>query len=212
MDMGKKYDHYQYPTPTGDLPKFHFIDKNTILFFDVVSFSKDMSFSRMENIIIKIDQSIDKMKRKWSWNKTRFLSKNHLIMLPTGDGYGIAFNPNDFSDKEVMEISYELLNKLTKETGFKIKFGIASGSVVRYLDANGMVNLFGTGVILAYQVMNEAGENQVFVHETVAVGLRNSPPFGKRLHGPYTIKIKHKREENVYIYKYPGCRNMTPPT
>lgn len=207
--MVKKYDDYQYPSTA--LPKFHFIDKNTILFFDAVSFSKGFSFQKMKNIIIKIEQSIDELKTPYSWNSQRKRSGNDLIMLPTGDGYGIAFNPNVFTDTKVIDISEDLLRKLTIETGFKIRMGIARDSVVRYLDANGIVNLFGTGVIMAFRVMNSAGENQIIIHETVAVGLKNNPDFFNRLSCPYTIEIKHQKDEIVYIYKYPGCRNMNPP-
>lgn len=208
----KSYDHYQYPAPKSGLPKYHLIDKNTILFFDVVKFSGDMSFDRMENIIIKIEQSIDKLKRDWSWNIQKELYQNDLILLPTGDGYGIAFNPNIFTDTIVMKIALDLLLRLIKGTGFKIRMGISSGSVVRYLDANDMVNLFGPGVILAYRVMDKAGENQIFVHETVATGLKTISTFSKRLLGPHTINIKHNINEQVYIYKYPGCGNLKPPT
>ena len=59
----------------------------------------------MKDCIRDIEATIfDEWYETYNWNEKEKSEKNDLILIPTGDGYSIAFHPN-FSDRVILDIS-----------------------------------------------------------------------------------------------------------
>ena len=137
-----------------------------IMFFDIIGFTKNTSNDEMKDCIRGIEASItDELWDDYNWNETD--NRNDLILIPTGDGYSFAFNPQ-FRDEEVLEIVKKFYCRIVKKINFKIRMGIAKGPCQVYRDQNDKNNVFGYGINLANRVMGLACENQILIHEDLA--------------------------------------------
>ena len=193
--MAKKFDPFDYPK--GKIPKYYAVN-NAVLFFDIVGFTKNTTNQEMQKIIQKIDNVInDLLWDDYNWNERN--KHNDLILIPTGDGYGIGFHPNMSGDK-ILYITTELFKRISKGNNFKIRMGIAKGPNIRHVDRNDNINLFGYGINLASRVMTVALPNQVLIHEDFARELL----AGKKIDGLIEIEdfIPIKHGEKIKVYNY----------
>jgi hypothetical protein len=142
-----------------------------ILFFDVVGFSKDMNNDGSKKIVTDMQRVMwDLLDNDYYWaEKTKHSSKNNLLLIPTGDGYGIAINET-LKDDVILWIARKLYRKLAEEE-IKIRMGIAKGRNVVTIDLNENLNIFGYGIVLATRVCNAASDGQILVHSEFAQSL-----------------------------------------
>lgn len=192
----KEFDSFDYPVRS---PEMWWQLTNTVLFFDVVGFTKNTNIEKMMNIIHRIEYVMKSLfYNTYNWGEKHH--HNHLIMIPTGDGYGIGFNPKDFDGEKILNIAKVLHKDLTQKNGFKIRMGIAEGLNIRHIDQNEAINLFGYGINIAYRVLSAAKGNHILVHESIATPLLDKDKLEDLLHGPFVVKIKHRGTVNVYNY------------
>ncbi|MFI5331460.1 MAG: adenylate/guanylate cyclase domain-containing protein [Desulfobaccales bacterium] len=197
--MAKKgFDPFDYPK--ARIPKYYPVN-NIVLFFDIVEFTKIPTNEEMMRIIQKIENVINSLLwEDYNWNEKN--KHNDLILIPTGDGYGIGFHPN-FEAEKTLKMASELFVELTTGNGFKIRMGLARGPNVRHLDRNDVPNLFGYGINLANRVMSVALADQVLVHGDLASDILRTGKIKKQelvaISEP--LEIKHGEKIKVYEYK-----------
>jgi hypothetical protein len=155
-----------------------------ILFFDVVGFSKDMDNERSKKIVTDMQRVMwDLLDSDFYWaEKTKHSSKNNLLLIPTGDGYGIAINET-LKDDHILWIARKLYRALAEEK-IDIRMGIAKGRNVVTIDLNENLNIFGYGIVLATRVCSAASDGQILVHSDFAESLLQDKPI------PELTKIK----------------------
>lgn len=137
-----------------------------IMFFDIIGFTKQTTNDEMKDCIRGIEASImDELWDNYNWNEEN--EKNDLILIPTGDGYSFAFNPQ-FRNEDILDIIKKFYCRLIQKIKFKIRMGIAKGPCQVYRDQNEKNNVFGYGINLANRVMGLAKDNQILIHEDFA--------------------------------------------
>lgn len=152
----------------------------------------------MKRIIQRIENVIeDYLWDDYNWNEKR--KHNDLILIPTGDGYGIGFHPS-INNEKILNIAKELFKHLTKWGDFKIRMGIAKGQNIRHLDHNDKINLFGYGINLASRVVSVTLENQILVHETYAREILVERKIEELVEISEPLIIKHNETIKVYNY------------
>src|SRR6266446_297958 len=156
----KNVDPFDYPK--GRVPDYLPV-LNTVLFVDIVGFSKDTTTTDMRKVIRKFGDVINEvLEPHYFWAERR--KKNDLILIPTGDGFAIGFHPK-FDNQTVLQITAQLFKHLVQDNEFKIRMGIAKGPNMRFRDWNEITNIFGYGINLAKRVLDCAADNQILVHE-----------------------------------------------
>jgi len=187
---------YQYPRGKK-APKFLDIT-NVVCFFDIVGFTKKTTNQEMKKVIKKIEDDMEELLwEDFNWNERK--KRNDLILIPTGDGYGIGFHPSINNDRILSTIT-DLYKRLVDDDVFKIRMGIAKGPNIRHIDWNEIVNLFGYGINLASRVVNLAAPNQILMHSDYAdelLKIKKNPDLHK-INEP--MQIKHG--DAIIVYNY----------
>lgn len=116
-------------------PRDFFSVNVPILFFDVVGFTKDTTNEAMRKCIRNIEDSMrDILFEDYNWNERN--KSNQLILVPTGDGYAIAFE-SDMSLNKVLDLSAILYKRIISNSEkFKLRFGMAKGPCMVHQDLN----------------------------------------------------------------------------
>jgi hypothetical protein len=189
----KPYDPYDYVK--SRVPKFKKVD-NVVLFLYIYFIDMASSFQNIIKIIARIDSTVDVLLYdKYNWNEK--YQHNDLILMPTANGLGIGFHP-DIDNDEILEITVNIFQKIKEGNGNIIRIGIAKGVNVRYLDVNGMNNLFGEGVNAAYGLMNAAEKDQIIVNAEFAQEIKNSSKIKELIH---IGSIKGSRGVSIDIHE-----------
>jgi class 3 adenylate cyclase len=176
-----------------------------ILFFDVVGFSKDMNNERAKKMITGMQlvmwDLLDTADYYWA-EKGKNAAKNNLVLIPTGDGYGIAIDTT-VSEKKILWVARELYRALTDQK-ISIRMGIAKGKNVVTIDLNENLNIFGHGIVLATRVCEAAAAGQILVHATFAESLQEerSMPELQKVKTP--LRSKHGAKMSCYNYFHKG--------
>ncbi|MGD0820294.1 MAG: hypothetical protein ABSA71_06095 [Desulfomonilia bacterium] len=198
----KKFDPFDFPEE--QIPK-HSKVVNVVCFFDVVEFTKETTNKDMQNIIRKIEEDMsDLLYNGFNWNekgrdKYDEPIHNDLILIPTGDGYGIGFNPG-LDDKRILDTITSIYKQLLADNGLKIRMGVAKGPNVRHIDKNDVVNLFGYGINLAARVINVAKPNQILLHSVYAEELGQATKMSDLCKIEKPMPSKHG--ESIIVYNY----------
>src|ERR1041384_848444 len=191
--MAKEFDPFLYPK--GKIPKYLPV-YNAVLFIDVVGFSKRTTNDDMKDMIRRILAAIeDILDGEYYWGESK--GRNHLILIPTGDGLGIGFHP-DFDQEKVLQIAIGFFKLLTGRTSIRIRVGIAKGPNVRFLDKNDLPNLFGYGINLARRVVDSARPNEILVHEDFAKDLLRVKRLPNLVEVKKAKRAKHGFRVRVY--------------
>lgn len=122
---------------------------------------------------------------------------NELLMLPTGDGYGIAFDPK-IKDRDVLSFATQLSSILSSE-GYPVRVGVAKGPCYVYKDLNYHMNLVGWGIIDAERAMSCGVANHILCTDMFAKPCLDNwsdlPLFDI---GEYIVKGRPLRLYNCY--------------
>lgn len=205
--MTTNFDPFDYPR--GRIPAFYRV-KNVVILFDVVGFTK-LTVYEMQKTVECIDNVIKELlgeECKFRWNEKRH--NNDLILIPTGDGYGIGFNPITNNEK-IVYIAAELMKRLSIGNNINIRMGISKGNNIRYWDMNDNANLIGDGINMAARVMSLALENQVLIHQNYIKEIPNNGKYSI-VEVPDALIIKHNKIIKVYnLFKDGEFGNPTMP-
>jgi|ERR1041385_4286077 class 3 adenylate cyclase len=178
-----------------------------ILFFDVVGFSKDIDNDKakktvtgMQDVMWELLES-DALEEDFFWaEKGKKGRNNNLVLIPTGDGYGIAID-STISDKKILRIARELHAALT-DRKISTRMGIAKGKNIITLDLNENVNIFGYGIVLATRVCDAAAAGQILVHSKFAQSLLEEKPIPELRPIKKSFRAKHGSE--LFCHNYHG--------
>jgi class 3 adenylate cyclase len=172
-----------------------------ILFFDFVGFSKEMDNERAKKMITGMQgvmwDLLDGADYYWA-EKGKNASKNNLVLIPTGDGYGIATDTT-VEDKKILWIARELYKALTDQK-INIRMGIAKGKNVVTIDLNENLNIFGYGIVLATRVCDVAKAGQILVHNKFAESLQEEKTMPDLQKIRSALKTKHGQKIPCYNY------------
>jgi hypothetical protein len=163
-------------------------------------FSKEMTNSSMMEFVEIMDTAIyNLLAPDYYWNEDgKWAKKNAFVLIPTGDGYGIAFNTS-IPEREILKITRNIYLALAKNKSFKFRMGLAKASSIVTLDLNRNVNVFGVGIVLATRVCNAAQTGQILVHEGFAKLLLYSSEV-KEFRKLPTLLAKHGLPLECYNY------------
>ena len=166
------------------------------MFLDIVRFTKygDNSELRravrtLQNAIVDTFDTDD-----FHWDDPGI--NNELIMLPTGDGYGIGFDPS-VKDVAILNLAASLSAHLSSE-GYPVRIGIAKGPCFVYKDLNYRLNLTGWGIIDAERAMSCGDANHILCTDMFAKPLLDS---SSKL-SLYDIGAFEKKGRPLVLYNY----------
>ena len=188
---------FSYPRKKRDT---EYLGVNCItLFMDVVGYSKNAGTKEMRRVISRINETIDDcLSKQYYWGEER--KPNDIILILTGDGFAVGYNPNLPLDKP-LEDAIDIYNKMTDEDLLKVRIGVAKGFNVRYIDKDDHLNLIGPGINLANRVMTGAAENQILIHEDLIEELKRTERFPKHIQ-PLPEPIVTKHGEQLIAFNY----------
>lgn len=109
----------------------------------------------------------------------RAQSSNQLICLPTGDGMALIFFQNPMAP---VHCALEIAEALRNHPNIKLRMGLHSGPVIRGLNINENLNVAGSGLDFAQQVMNSGDAGHIIVSKRVADNLIQLGHWQPHLH------------------------------
>ncbi len=169
----------------------------TVLFFDVVGFTKGTDNESMKNMVRTLEECIsDLLWDDYNWDEDD--EDNHLVLIPTGDGYAVGFHPTTFNNEKILKITLDLF-KLIKNKNIPIRMGLAKGPVIIHNDLNEKNNIFGYGINIASRVMGIAQENQILIHEDLASEINRVKK--NTLIGEVVFEQEIKHGEIIKVYE-----------
>lgn len=168
-------------------------------FVDIVGLSNP-ELSSTEEQIMKID-ILNKLIK--SCKSFRTIKKSDRLVQPTGDGMVVGFT-NELSSP--LELAIELHKKLKlynhgkkDPNKIKIRIGIHSAPVLRFLDINNQENIWGEGIIVARRIMDLGEDDHILLSSKIAEELiQLSKKYKKIIHKVGKRPIKHSYEITVY--------------
>lgn len=185
---------------------YRFID-NTTVFLDIVGFTKLGDNDEMRRAIQELHNVIATVLTRLEWDLED--KDNDVIMIPSGDGYGIAFC-DEIQDEEILEYVVKLYKGITRS--MKIRIGVSKGPNVVFQDLNDKLNIIGWGINRAQRVMTVAEENQILCDASFAEHFLKVKK-GDGLIKVGKAKVKHGEELTIYnFYKEEGIGNKTTPS
>ena len=169
--------------------------ESTVAFFDVVGFSKRATSIGMTGIFVDIQQIVaDTFWEDFYWGETN--TDNNLILLPTGDGYGICF-PRSVEHTSVLGYIRQLWTQF-KELNAKVRFGVNYGINYVVEDVNEMPNIIGWGITMAQRAMDIGDSGHILCTAEFARPLEKDIPQLVKV--PWNFPIKHGDTLTIYNY------------
>jgi Adenylate and Guanylate cyclase catalytic domain len=167
-------------------------------FTDIVGLSDPRMSTKTQ---IKKIEILNKFIREWDPFKT--MSKDSLIVLPTGDGMAIGF----FQSPELpLNLAIELHRKIGLYNKAKIptetlrlRIGIHSGPVFVVNDVLENKNVWGPGIIIARRIMDIGNDGHILLSSRVAEDLRELSDEYKKIIKPlHDYTLKHGQRILIY--------------
>jgi hypothetical protein len=197
-------DHFRYKRFKKNPGKFHDVTA-TVMFIDIVGFTKRGDNEALRDVIRKLQDSIIDVFANVRWDELS--GSNGAVMLPTGDGYGIGFDPSIVQDVDVLQLAAKLSTKLSA-SGTPIRMGINKGHCWVHRDLNDKLNLAGWGIIDAQRAMSCGGKDHILCTEQFAKPyLEVSKDANLHLIGDFTPKARSLRLYNYYSKRFGNSRN-----
>jgi class 3 adenylate cyclase len=172
----------------------------TILFIDIISFTRYGDNAAMKEAIRTLEATISDVLESLEWDIEN--DDNDAVMLPTTDGYGVAFSA-EIHDGNILGYAAEISNKL-KNRGMPVRIGINKGPCFVCKDLNGRLNLTGWGVVGAKQTVACGGKNHILCTATFAESV-NQSRSDPNLHDIGSYKI---RENRLHLFSYYQSRDF----
>lgn len=167
----------------------------SIIFIDIVRFTSFGDNSALREAVRALRDCIVDVLEKLHWDEPAG-TDNDCIMLPTGDGYGIAFE-TWISDVEILRYAVDLSTRL-KQKGYPIRLGISKGPCFVYKVLNDHLNLVGWGIVDAERAMSAGTRNHILCTYEFArpcLDMKSDPDL-------YDIGEFEVKERKVHLYSY----------
>jgi hypothetical protein len=168
--------------------------ENTTVFLDIVGFTKLGDNLQMRRAVQELHTSLSDVFRPYKWDERR--KDNELIMIPTGDGYAIAFC-DEIEDDRIMELTAKFYETFTKS--FAVRIGISKGPNLIFQDLNDKLNIIGWGINRAQRVMAVAEKNQILCDSSIAENLIKHGK-GEGFKKFKEIEVKHTEKISTFNY------------
>ena len=184
----------------------------SFFFIDIVGLSNPkMSTNTQSTKIADLNKIIS------DCNTFKNFPKEHLIVLPTGDGMAIGFQ-NGL--EKPIELAIEIQKKLQqynkdKDPIYKIQVRIGNhyGNVFKVDDIFKNQNFWGPGLILARRVMDIGDGGHILLTSSMGeILFELSDRYKKIIHPIHDYKIKHDQIMLVYSVYGDGFGNSSRPT
>lgn len=179
----------------------YYLDDVTVVFIDMVAFSSLSDMSDMSSKVHDMQDSLfGVLDPHYHWDeKSR---SNDIIVIPTGDGYAIAFH-HSVPRKEVLERVGEIYRRIVHERRIDLRIGISRGPHIVFIDLNNTLNLIGEGIIRAQRAMTAAGVGQIFCTGEFVSALEGKAKEGfTKFSGLWQIKSEEAFELHNYVSRY----------
>lgn len=187
-------DYFRYK-PFKKKPGRFFQLITTVMFVDVVGFTTYGDNDDLRNAVRRLQDIIGDVFHRLHWDEEQ--GPNEAIMIPTGDGYGIGFDPARVPDEEILRHAATLSTKLS-EAHLGIRMGINKGPCWVHQDLNAQLNLAGWGIIDAARAMACGSKNHILCTEQFAAPYLQSKS-DRDLH-PLGVHSFKGRELTLYNY------------
>lgn len=192
-------DRFHKPQ-AGEPP--YYMDDITVLFIDLVSFSSlRVSESMSSQVRLLQDTLHSVLDPHYYWDETHLERPNRVIVIPTGDGYAIAFHPS-VDRRETLTHLEEIYQKLVLTAKMRVRFGLSRGPHYLFVDLNRILNLVGEGIIRAQRAMMLAAPGQIFCTGEFASGIESELVGGGRLEQiEGTWRVKNEKPFQLFNYR-----------
>ena len=167
-------------------------------FVDIVGLSNHKLYS-IEEQIEKIKIMTEAIKSSIVFKTTN--DKERLI-VPTGDGMVIGFK---IDVEKPLKLAIELHEKLNyynknKEdiSKIKIRVGVHSAPVLKFIDIKDQENFWGEGTITSKRIMDLGESNHILLSDEIAKNLMQLSKYRRILHPIGETEIKHGFRIGVY--------------
>jgi len=187
------------------------VESKTIryVFIDVVSFTEGRSVEAQTAIVGALNAITLRAMARSHVNET------DTILLPTGDGLGIAILDQTLPHDIHLKLGLVLLsevnkrNRLVKDSSrkFHIRVGINQNTDNIVTDINKRRNVAGAGVNLAQRIMDVGDASNLMVGSIVYSDLNQREKYMKSFRR-ILARIKHNRQIAVYQYVANGHRGL----
>lgn len=171
------------------------------VFLDVVSFTQGRSVEAQSDIVHAVNGIVEASIVEHE------VDKEHLILLPTGDGICVALlnieTPYDIHLRMALSIikGIQEHNAITEDKmrRFQVRIGLNANTDNLVIDVNGNQNIAGAGINIASRVMNLADGNQILVGQSVYDTLRYREKY-MHLFDEYVATVKHGVKLPIYQF------------
>jgi class 3 adenylate cyclase len=178
----------------------HWVDDVSVVFIDMVAFS---SLRGSTNMAMQVDDFqrilFAVLDPHYHWDEVKVKWPNKIIVIPTGDGYAIAFHQT-VDRRDVLTRVDEIYVRLVRERGFEIRMGISRGPHIVFIDLNENLNIIGEGIIGAQRAMTLAGTNQILCTGDFAAGLEYEIHGGRLDEIDGRWRVKNERPFDLFNY------------
>lgn len=181
---------------TESEPADHRNIRNSVVFVDVVSYSKNT----VERQLAIVGELTEIVKRSIT---SAAISDIDSIALPTGDGMALCLI--DQLPDRTAELAVAIMEAVQRSrNGFQIKMGLHFAHDATYIDINGRVNVAGAGINLAARVMDKAGPGQIILSTTMYGELHARETYRDKLEPFKSVALKNVGTHQLYRLKYAG--------
>lgn len=189
-----------------------FMSAATILFTDIVSFSKKPTAEQRRLVEALTSEVVHELRPLL----TPPLDIPSILALPTGDGLALAFlhRSNQLWDRTtilrlILRMHRWAYSQSTPRNSVNLRVGVHVGPVELVTDINGKANICGDTINYTQRIMDAANPRQTLFSDAAFreyVGaespMYNAPPFSEELRvefkGPTEVYAKHDLQILVY--------------
>jgi class 3 adenylate cyclase len=177
-----------------------------ILFMDMVAYTRH-SMEEQARLVLEMRELVRTLQEF-----QRAERRKELISLDLGDGLALVFFKDPIAP---VQCAVELARALCSRPHLRLRMGIHSGPVNRYVDINGKENVSGNGINLAQRVMDCGEAGHILLSRNCADFLAQFETWASCIHDIGEYRVKHDQPVhlfNLYIHE-PGVEigNPRPP-
>ena len=187
-----------YKPRAGQPP--YYLDDVAVVMLDLVDFSARRTVKEMATLVRDLQDSVyTVLNPHYYWDEINPERPNKIIVIPTGDGYAVAFHPV-VDRREILKRVDEIHKELCTDKHLKVRFGISRGPHILFVDLNDALNLIGEGIVRAQRAMMLSSPGQILCTFEFAQGIeREIEGRLEKIEGEW--QVKEERAFRLYNYR-----------